>query len=607
MQDEGDNSPHQLALRELERGDFAAALRHAQQAAAADSLHIGHRETLARVHYRLGNLPAVILLYESIVAEHPQYFAAWKRLSRLLLESWQFERAAEIITRALQLDGADVQLLAMRIYALHELGLEVQARAVAVRAAHDHADQLALALDAKLLLPMVYENVDAVRAARERYARGLDELQVDQSKWQAHAEQVFGIERSNFLLAYQGLDDRTLQQRHAAFIGGLIGTAAPELRQDLPVTFDGQRKLRIGFVGKWFYASTAGNYFERWITQLDCDRFERFVYYTGQGEDELTRRIEAGSEHFFRLHSGPRADGLRILADRLDVLIHPEVGMSTGSHLLSAMRLAPVQIAAWGHPVTTGSEAIDYYLSCATMEPADHAAHYSEKLILLDGIGVDIPLPAMPPAMERAALGLPASARLYFCPQSLFKIHPDMDEVLVKIIEGDASAVLVFFQAGSRTITMAFAHRLGDRLARAGIAAKGQVKFLPRMSGEKFRSALRLADVMLDTLHWSGGGTSLDAFSVDVPVVSLPGAFMRGRQTAAMLRLMGLDNLLASDVDDYVKKAIAVASDRVLNESLRAAIARGKSSLFGRAEASAQFADSVYATVLDHARTSRPA
>ena len=590
----------QLAIGEMDRGNLSAALTHAQQAVDLEPENIVCRETLARILYRLGDLPAVISIHETIVQEQPRNLPALKRLSRLLTENHQFEKADQALSRALALDVSDVQLLSMQVFIKHELGHSAQAKNLSIAAARMNPDVLSLAMDARLLLPMVYADAAAVSSCRQGYANGLDELRAGLPKWQETAGQVFTLERANFLLAYQGGDDRELQQGYAGLIGRLVKTAAPELKQELPLRFDGQRKLKIGFVGKWFYSSTAGNYFERWITQLDVAGFERFVYYTGQGEDDLTRRIESGCEHFTRLQMGPRANGNRILSDQLDVLIHPEVGMSTGSYLLSAMRLAPLQFAAWGHPVTTGSETIDYFLSCGEMEPPGYAAHYSEKVILLDGIGVDVALPRMEKRIERSQMGLSADARLYFCPQSLFKIHPDMDEVFVKILAGDSRAVIVFFQAGSHAITLAFADRLAGRLANAGIHAKAQIKFLPRLNGGMFRSALGLADVMLDTVHWSGGGTSLDAFAADVPVISLPGAYMRGRQTAAMLRLMGLAQLIAADVDEYVAKAIDLASNRGLNQSIRETIAARKMNVFGRAEANEAFGDKLLATVAAH-------
>jgi predicted O-linked N-acetylglucosamine transferase (SPINDLY family) len=93
---------------------------------------------------------------------------------------------------------------------------------------------------------------------------------------------------------------------------------------------------------------------------------------------------------------------------------------------------------------------------------------------------------------------------------------------------------------------------------------------------------LSLSDVMLDTLYWSGGNTSLDAFACGVPVVTLPGELMRSRQTAAMLNIMDLGELIANDVDDYVNLAIKVAGDASFNESLRSRINNNRTRLFNQ-------------------------
>jgi protein O-GlcNAc transferase len=243
-----------------------------------------------------------------------------------------------------------------------------------------------------------------------------------------------------------------------------------------------------------------------------------------------------------------------------------------------------VQCAGWGHPVTTGSDAIDYFISCALMEPEEAATHYSERLGLLPGIGVDYAMPKTGPAMDRVKLGLPAHRRLYFCPQSLFKIHPDMDDIFARLLHEDPDGVLVMFQGASATTTESFARRLGGRMEVHGVQPRGQLKFLPRMDTPLFRSALGLADVVLDTLHWSGGNTSLDAFACGVPVVTLPGAFMRGRQTMAMLRMMGLEELVAQSVDEYIRIAKRLAQDIEWRKEICRTIGAKRGELFDRRE-----------------------
>ena len=565
-------------------------------------------EARASELYKSGNIGSAIEIYEARVRTHPEDLAASRSLARRLAESRQFPRAEAAISEALALFGADTVLLALLVFVKQEQGLSEQARDIAAHAALHYPASLSFQFDSRLLLPMVYTDKADLLAHRQRFETGLAELEAMLPSLQQDATQIHTLARSNFLLAYQGENDLSLQRRYASILGSMIDAADPALRArqqpEQPAQIDSPRstasgKIRVGFVGKWFYACTAGNYFERWITHLDASRFERFVYYTGQTDDAVTARIGAAADHFVRLQGDAHSNAQRIRADALDILIYPEVGMSTGSYLLANCRLARTQCAAWGHPVTTGSSMIDVYFSCRAMEPADYQTHYSERVVLFDGIGVDFALPGLAAIGSRADFGLPAAARLYFCPQSLFKIHPDMDAAFVDILERDHTAVLVFFQADSRAITMAFADRLTGALAIRDVRAKGQVKFLPRLSQHAFRQALRLADVILDPFHWSGGGTSLDAFAGDVPVVTLPGRFMRGRQTAAMLRMMNADALIAANVEAYVNTAIDIAGNPSLNHDLRTLISANKQALFDRHDLTDNFSRALLQLVND--------
>ncbi len=189
-------------------------------------------------------------------------------------------------------------------------------------------------------------------------------------------------------------------------------------------------------------------YFRRWITGLDRSQFEIFAYHLHPGVDALGSEIAASVDHFRHL-VGPRWRVANVAAairdDALDVLVYLELGMHSVSFALAALRLAPVQCAAWGHPTTTGHPTIDYYLSAAAMEPPDAAAHYSERLVLLPGIGTQYSPPAIPEDTDRARFSLPQDKVLLLCPQSLFKVHPDNDDLLAAVLaaarEYDARAL----------------------------------------------------------------------------------------------------------------------------------------------------------------------
>ena len=79
-----------------------------------------------------------------------------------------------------------------------------------------------------------------------------------------------------------------------------------------------------------------------------------------------------------------------------------------------------------------------------------------------------------------------------------------------------------------------------------------QVLFVPRMNQEEFFTLLSLADAILDIPSFSGGNTSLEAFAMGAPIVTLPGKFLRGRVTAGLYRQMGVTDLIATDSENYL-------------------------------------------------------
>jgi CRISPR-associated protein Csy1 len=206
------------------------------------------------------------------------------------------------------------------------------------------------------------------------------------------------------------------------------------------------------------------------------------------------------------------------------------------------------------------------------------------RLVTLPGLGTHYAAPVAPAAAERSAFDLPADETLFLVPQSLFKIHPDNDRLIARVIAADPKAALVFFAAPYENITQVFGERLAAAFAAEGIEAEARAIVLPYMSHEDYLRVNRCCDVMLDTLHWSGGNTSLDALACGLPVVTLPGALMRGRQSSAMLRLLGVEELIARDLDDYVAIASRLGKDPKLRAALSHRISAAAPTLFSRDE-----------------------
>jgi CRISPR-associated protein Csy1 len=499
-----------------------------------------------------GELDAARPLYEQAIAMEPEASGGeWFQLGRVFAERDEPDRAGDAYRRSFALDRRDLRG----------------------------------ALAAELSLPMIYASGDDLLQWRERYAEGIANLsgRVDELvAGLTPAEVIDGLRWTNFFLAYQGGDDRALQQAYGAFAARVIEQGAPQWHARKSHPNLGRGKLRVGFASAFFHEGTAGRYFRSWITELDRDRFEVYVYHLFPGQDAVAREIAARADHFVEF-GGSRARPSVVAPimrdDVLDVLVYPELGMDHTSFALAALRLAPRQLAGWGHPVTSGHATIDAFVTCGDMEPDDAATHYTETLLRLPGIGTSYRQPVVPERVGRAHFGLPDDRALLLCPQSLFKVHPDNDPLFARVLSANPSASLVVFDGRHPNVTQRFLRRVGAVFDAHGVP-RDRLIVLPPYPHADFLRINLCCDAMLDTLHWSGGNTSLDALACGVPVVTLPGRFMRGRQSAAMLRHLGVDRLIAADETGYIDIASRLVRDAPWRKSLASTIEERRELLF---------------------------
>lgn len=573
-----------LALRKP-----AEASRSFAQAIQRDPNYLPARYNQARTLISLGNDQEAAPHLAEILRQFPNDPEATYLTGMMCHRNGDFETAQHF----LRLAAASQPPRAPAINALAEFvweqGDDAIAREMYAEALKADPSNIRSRLGAALSLPMAVTDPSAIDAVRTDYARRLEQLanQLEALQMPARAEVDSGVRWTNFLLAYHGRDDRDLQVRYGNLLTQLLRRVTPKALQAAPKGSGGKR--RIGFVSHHFHECTVGRYFESWITGIDRTRFEIILYSTNARFDALSRRLAGAGRWVNAAGAGLFELAQGIHEDAPDILVYPELGMHPLVMPLAAMRLAPLQVAGWGHPVTTGLPTIDVFLSSADMEP-EGADHYSERLVTLPGIGTRIQPGETDRTGTRSDYSLPEEARLYLVPQSVYKIHPDNDALHADILARDERAVLVFFATDRHKV----AHRIHQQrleraLAARGVAPAGRVRILPQTSHADFLRIMQLCDLMVDTLHWSGGHTSLDALSMGLPIVTVEGEFMRGRQSAAMLRTVGLPELIAAEAASLPALAVDVARDADRLSALRNRLAEGQSRLFGQSAGVAAF------------------
>lgn len=460
---------------------------------------------------------------------------------------------------------------------LRDMGQWREARDAHQREWEISGDPVALAKKA-LVLPMIPDGPGHLAEAREGLRRELAELAA--SGLRLPLERLEELPNA-FLLSYHGLGNRQIQQDIAAF----YRAACPDLTVTDLRPRPARRRIKVGFVSAHFHQHTIGQLFAGVIEQLPRDRFEVVLFLVPRGDDPLRRRLLKAADKAVLLPDGIAAARQAIAAEALDILHYPDIGLSPLTYFLAFARLAPVQCVSWGHPETTGLDSMDYFLSCAAMEPPGAEAHYGETLAAMAGTTVCYDRPDLPQQADRGEFGLPAGATLYGCAQTLFKFHPDFDRALAAILARDANGVLVLISDIAPSVNTL----LRARLEAAGVPGDRLV-FVPRQSRGGFLRLQAACDVLLDPLHYSGGNTSLEAFAAGKPIVTWPGAFMRGRHTHGFYRLMAVEECVARDHDHYVELAVRLGTDPAWRAEISARILAAAPVLYGDPTAAAELA-----------------
>ena len=431
------------------------------------------------------------------------------------------------------------------------------------------------------LLPAIYHCEAEIAESRAEFMRDLHhakDLLSDSGPRSDAAIVAFNsvaFATNGFYIAYQQENDVEPMRLLSNCITRMLAIPARPARE-------APRKpgpMRFGIASEKLYRHNGASWAYPWLKYLPAD-YQFFSYALHGIYDDISDGFaELGTQRRLAFDAANMAKTIATMrADDLDFLMLPDIGMTPSSRILSLHRIAPIQFTAWGHPVTSGSPAMDFYLSSDLMEPADGAAHYSEKLIRLPNLALYVePNTATPPPKD---FGLPEGRVLYGCLQSLFKYLPRYDDILPRIAAEVPKALFVFIEGMTPHMTGITRTRLDAAFTKAGLSAAEHVLFLPRMNGVEFEALTRRMDILVDSLGWSGGNTTLGAIEAGVPLITCPGAFMRGRHSYAMFQMMDMPSAIAQDTDDMVRKLIALGREPDRRQAMRRDLGQRKEALY---------------------------
>jgi predicted O-linked N-acetylglucosamine transferase (SPINDLY family) len=556
---------HLLGLLLHQRGDTATGIEYIERAIGLEPQWLVFYTNLGSIYLSLGHLGQAEQVLRRAIELSPETPEPYGTLGSILSSQNRCSEAIEFFLAALGIKPDDPVALRGLAFAYSEVGLVQESIATYQKAAELSGDPMDRVL-AAVQLPLVYESREDVERWRERLSQNLDALLAEQLVIDIESQQVTPI----FSLPHQGFNDIEIQKKYARLF------RPPTLPSDVWQPHQ-NGKTRVGFISSYLSLHTIGKLVCGLITRLDPNDFEVTLFSIGRHIDPLARELASSADRYVVLPRDLKPARQAILENSVDILFYTDLGMDQVTYSLAFSRLAPIQCTTWGHPETTGLLTIDYFISSEAMETPGADAYYSERLVRLPSLTFSYSRSRLPEQLaDRAAFGLHPAARLYACPQSIYKLHPDFDQALAGILRRDPEGQIVLIQ-------WAYSH--ADDLLRRRFAAvmpdvADRIVFIPRLQQAQFMNFLTLIDVMLDPFPYGGGNSSLEAFSFGVPVVTLPTEFLRGRITQAVCRRLGVEPCIARDVEDYIDIAVRLAIDTPFQQAIRQQIVAAQPRVF---------------------------
>ncbi|WNC61022.1 hypothetical protein RHJ80_03485 [Thermosynechococcus sp. QS41] len=424
----------------------------------------------------------------------------------------------------------------------------------------------------------VYKDVEELQDCRQKIRESVAEFYQTFQSFSLDKKQYLSKWLGNvntFLLPYQGKETRDVQQQYGQMIYEIMTSVIPAAKERPPMPpVKANEPLRIGFVSGHFRMHTVWKLLlHGWLKHLDKAQFQLYGYYVRDDGDRCTEQAKTYCHRFVMGTKSPAEWFEQIRADQLHLVIFPELGMDLELSKIAALKLAPIQCMSWGHPDTSGLPTIDYFLSSELMEPPDGETYYLEKLIRLKNLGIAFsPLPPDPRSpITREEFGLKSDAVIYGCLQSVFKYLPQFDDIYPEIAAAVGNCQFVFItHFMTKNSRQRFEGRLERAFAAKNLDYRAYCFFCRPLNFYGFTSMLHCLDVFLDSLEWSGGNSTLEAlYYAQVPMVTTPGRFMRGRHTAGILTLLELPELIAPDVSAYIQKAIELGQSAEYRQFIR--------------------------------------
>ena len=225
---------------------------------------------------------------------------------------------------------------------------------------------------------------------------------------------------------------------------------------------------------------------------------------------------------------------------------------------IMALQPAPVQAYYLGYHQSLQAPYIPYTFSDGFISTDNNRSNYSEALIQLPHCAlINSSMPASNKKFGKGDFGI-SEESFVFCNLSFHKKITPLDfDLWMNILEQVKGAVLCLCDGGASLAGTNF-----KKEAQLRSVDPQRIIVLNKIPMHDHWARYQVCDLFLDTQVFNAHTVAVEALRQGVPVLTLVGETHNARLGGSLVKAAGLEELICYSKQEYVKKAVRLATDQ---------------------------------------------
>ena len=319
------------------------------------------------------------------------------------------------------------------------------------------------------------------------------------------------------------------------------------------------KKIRIGFISPDFRKHPVGYAILNVIKKLKSYNFDLFGYYNFYLEDELTINFKNYFNKFYHIENLKEEKIINLIRnDGIHILI--DLAGHTNNNNLNIFYYypAPIQVSWLGYLPTTGISEIKYKIGDKQIYSKKNESNFSEKILMLPDIwsnfevfqNADIPYNFINNKNNKIILGSFVTLR---------KVNDNVINLWSKVLKRFPNTIL--YLKAPELHDDSVKRKIVKKFNNFEISTERLI--LEKSSDYKnYLESYLKVHITLDPFPWNGVTTSFESVWMGAPIFCLKGDTVYSRCAYSINKNLKMDDWIANDQDDYLKKLEKILSNK---------------------------------------------